>query len=128
MPARPTRADRDRLEAVISLAAGVCKEWRREAGARLALVIVGPTAIALDGPPGPALTERLLVALALERGGEPGDIAGALGELSRAALSVPALVLSSRPESPVAGNIGQALGRSVAFTHVGRPEGWYQFT
>src|SRR2546430_1165712 len=68
LPAKPTEADRDQLEAVLSLAAGVCKEWRREPGARLALAMGGPKPLALDGPPGPALTERLLVALALEPG------------------------------------------------------------
>jgi hypothetical protein len=116
------------LEAVISLAAGVCKEWRREAGARLALVIVGPKPVALDGPPGPALTERLLIALALEPGGEPGDLAAALGGLSRAALAVPALVLSSRADSPVTAAVGHRLGRAVAFAHAGRPAPWFQLT
>src|SRR5205823_7415608 len=49
LPEHPTTADRDRLERVIALAAGVCNEWRREAGARMALVIAGPTPIAIDG-------------------------------------------------------------------------------
>lgn len=128
LPARPKPADRDRLEAVISLAAGVCKEWRRQAGGRLALVIAGPKSVALDGPPGPGFTERQLTALALEPGGEPGDVVAALGQLSRAAVAVPALVLSSRADCPVAAIIGHALGRPVALAEVGRPAGWYQFT
>jgi uncharacterized protein (DUF58 family) len=128
LPARPTAADRGQLEAVISLAAGVCKEWRREPGARLALVVAGPKPVALDGPPGPALTERLLVALALEPGGEPGDLRDALGTLSRQALAVPALVLSSRPESPMADAVGRSLGRAVAFAHAGGPAPWFRLT
>jgi hypothetical protein len=128
LPDRPTPVDRDRLEEVMSLAAGVCKEWRREAGARLALVIAGPTPVALDGPPGPAFTERQLVALALEPGGATGDVVAALGNLSRAALAVPALVLSSRPNCPAASVVGRALGRAVALAEIGRPAGWYQFT
>ena len=128
LPDRPTPADRDRLEAVISLAAGVCKEWRREAGARLALVIAGPTPVALDGPPGPAFTERQLAALALEPGGPSGDVAATLGQLSRAALSVPALVLSSRADCPVAATVGRVLGRAVALAQIGQPAEWYQFT
>jgi uncharacterized protein (DUF58 family) len=128
LPDRPTPGDRDRVEEVMSLAAGVCKEWRREAGARLALVIAGPTPVALDGPPGPAFTERQLVALALEPGGATGDVVAALGNLSRAALAVPALVLSSRPNCPVASVVGRALGRAVALAEIGRPAGWYQFT
>jgi len=128
LPAKPKKADRDRLEMVISLAAGVCQEWRRAAGARLALVIAGPNPVAIDGPPGPAFTERQLTALALEPGGEPGDVAAALGQLSRAAVAVPALVLSSRADCPVANIVGRALGRAVALAQIGQPAGWYQLT
>lgn len=128
LPDRPRKVDQDRLEAVLSLAAGVCKEWRREAGARLALVVAGPTPVALDGPPGPAFTERQLVALALEPGGTPGDVAAALGQLSRAALGVPALVLSSRADCPLAAVVGGVLGRPVATAEIGQPAAWYQLT
>lgn len=127
LPDRPTEPDRRRLEAVISLAAGVGKEWRRAAGARLALVIAGPTPTALDGPAGPIVTERLLTALAVEPGGPTGDVGPALGTLSRAALSVPALVLTARVDSPVARQVGQVLGRAVAVADVRRPAGWFQF-
>jgi len=122
----PKEPDRDRLESLMSLAAGVCKEWRREAGARLALVVAGPNPVALDGPPGPGLTERLLIALALEPGGESGDVVMALNELPRATLAAPVLVVSTRPLSPVIATVSRALGRLVASTHVGRTEAWYQ--
>ncbi|MSR53079.1 MAG: DUF58 domain-containing protein [Gemmataceae bacterium] len=127
IPKKPTVKDRERLEAVMSLAAGVCKDWRRSAGARLALVIAGPNPVALDGPPGPATTERLLIALAVEEGGEAGNVSAALGELSRVARSAPVLLLSSRPTSPVVASVGSTLGRGVAFAHVGQAETWYQF-
>jgi uncharacterized protein (DUF58 family) len=126
LPPKPDRHDKDRLEAVLSLAVGIVREWRRGAGARLALVLAGPKPTALDGPPGPATTERQLIALALENGGVAGDVAGALGELSRTALAAPALVVSSRGESPVVAAVQRVLGRSVAFTHVGRRENWCQ--
>src|SRR5262245_7551033 len=74
LPPRPKPADRVRLEAVLSLAAGICRDWRREAGARLAMVLAGPKPLALDGPPGPGVTERFLIALALEEGGESTDV------------------------------------------------------
>lgn len=128
LPDRATEADRDHLEAVVSLAAGICREWRRGAGARLALVIGGHKPVALDGPPGPAWTERQLVALAETEGGETADLAGVLRGLSRAALAAPVLVVSSRPESPLAGAAGQALGRGAAFAYAGRPAGWFQLT
>ena len=126
LPKDPRPADRDMLEAAMSLAAGVVKEWRREAGARLALVIAGPTPVALDGPPGPGPTERFLSALAVEPGGEPGDVTEAVNRLSRAAVTAPTLVVSPRVNSPVPTAVGRLLGRSVAATYVGRPEGWYQ--
>lgn len=128
IPRNPSAKDRERLEAVISLAAGVVKDWRRSAGARLALVIAGPKPTALDGPPGSATTERLLIALAIEEGGTPGDVSAALDELSRVARSAPVLVLSSRPNSPVVAQVGNTYGRGVAFAHIGQPEVWYQLT
>ena len=83
---------------------------------------------ALDGPAGPAVTEQQLIALALEGGGEAGDLAAPLGQLSRPALAAPALVLSSRADSPAVATATDALGRRVAFTHVGRPEPWCQWS
>ncbi|MBO0697875.1 MAG: DUF58 domain-containing protein [Zavarzinella sp.] len=126
LPKAPKPADGDRLEALMSVAAGLCKEWRREAGARLALVIAGPNPVALDGPPGPGLTERLLIALAVEPGGEPGDVTRALNQLARVTLAAPALVVSTRAMSPVVAAVSRALGRLVASTHMGRQESWYQ--
>jgi uncharacterized protein (DUF58 family) len=126
LPARPKQEDRARLEEVLSLAAGVCREWRRAAGARLALVLTGPKPRAVDGPPGPSMTEQQLVALALEEGGEASDAAGALRELSRSALAAPALVMSSRPNSPVVAAVGRALGRYAAFAFAGHKEAWFQ--
>jgi uncharacterized protein (DUF58 family) len=126
LPKEPRDSDRARLEDLMSVAAGVCKEWRRDTGARLALVLAGPTPTALDGPPGPALTSRLLLALALEPGGEPGDVTKALTDLTRAALAAPALVLSTRADSPVAATVGRRLERTIASAHMGKPEAWYQ--
>jgi hypothetical protein len=128
LPPRAKAPDRDRLEALISLAAGVCRQWRRDAGARLALVVAGPKPLAIDGPPGPGTTERMLIALALEEGGEGGDIATPLGELSRAALVSPVLVLSSRADSPAVKAVGRILGRHVASANVGKPEAWYSLS
>jgi hypothetical protein len=90
------------------------------------LVLGGPKPGAIDGPPGPAITERLLIALALESGGEAADLTGALNELSRSAVVAPILVVSSRAESPVVAAVARAVGRPVASAQVGRPETWYQ--
>jgi uncharacterized protein (DUF58 family) len=126
LPSRPTEADRARLEATVSLAAGVCRAWRREVGARLALVLVGKMSGALDGQPGPGLTAQMLGALAVEVGGPASDIAGALGQLSRLALAAPVLVVTSRDASPLGVVVGRIVGRAVAVAHAGRPESWFQ--
>jgi uncharacterized protein (DUF58 family) len=126
LPARPSPDDCRRLEELLSLAAGVCREWRRAAGARLALIIAGSTPRAVDGPPGPGMTEQQLIALALAEGGDAGDVAIPLGELSRAARSAPALVLSSRPNSPVGAAVGRTLGRGAATVFAGQKEAWFQ--
>jgi uncharacterized protein (DUF58 family) len=126
LPEKPTDADRQILESTISLAAGVVREWRRDAGARLALVIAGPTPAVLDGPPGPGPTERMLEALAVEPGGLPGDVGAALGRLSRAVLASPALVVSSRPDSAVAGAVRERTNQFVAVSNPARTEGWFQ--
>ncbi len=126
LPIVPTPADREAIERVISLAAGVVREWRREAGARLTLVLAGPTPAVLDGPPGSGLTERMLIALALEPGGPTGDMTVAIGSLSRAAFASPALVISTRADPPIRATIGGGLDRPVAIAHVGRTDAWYQ--
>jgi uncharacterized protein (DUF58 family) len=127
LPGRPTVADRVHLEAVISLAAGVCRAWRREPGARLAMILCGKSAaVALDGPPGTALTERMLAQLAIEDGGPSTEVATALKALTRPALAAPALVISSRDKSPLAAAMGQTVGRSVAVVCAGRPASWFQ--
>lgn len=126
LPDSPTEDDRRTLEATISLAAGVVREWRRDAGARLTLLIAGPTPIVVDGPAGPGPTERMLEALAVEPGGATGDLGVALGQLSRAALTSPVLVVGSRADSHVAGTLRGQMDRFVAVSHPGRPEGWFQ--
>jgi uncharacterized protein (DUF58 family) len=126
IPAKPKPMDRQRLEAAISLAAGIVREWRRGAGARLSLVLAGPKPVAVDGPSGTGMTEKQLVALALEPGGDGGDVATCLMSLSRTALSAPALVVSSRSHSPVVEQVRGVLGRSVAVCDVGRSESWFR--
>lgn len=126
LPAKPKPADRQRLEAVISLAAGIVREWRRSSGARLSLVLSGPTPVSVDGQGGMTFTERQLVALAMEAGGESGDVATTIRNLPRSAQLSPALVLSSRSRSPVVDVVRNVLGRSVAFCDVTGPEGWFR--
>lgn len=126
LPGTPDNRSIQLLETAISIAAGVVREWRRAAGARLAIVIAGPTPFVLDGPPGPGLTTQMLTALAVEPGGEPGDITNALGELSRTARSCPGLVISTRQNSPLAGSLANATGRTPSVVWAGQLESWFQ--
>jgi uncharacterized protein (DUF58 family) len=125
-PERASHEDLARLESLISLAAGVCKEWRRQAGGRLALVVAGPSPMGVDGAAGPSVTERQLIALAIEPGGEPGEVQTVLGGLSRITRSAPVLLLSSRADSPLMGVLTRNLGNRVAFANVERADGWFQ--
>ena len=115
------------LELAISLAAGIVREWRRQAGARLTLVIAGLEPKALDGPPGPVITERQLELLALADGCEVPHVGSSLKYLTRQALAAPALVVSTRSDSSIPNEIMRTLGRSAALLAVDRPETWYQF-
>jgi len=119
--------DTKALELAISLAAGIVREWRRQAGARLTLIVAGKKSRAVDGPPGPAITERQLELLALaEACGDP-ELGAVFTTLSRQALAAPTLVVSTRADSLMPYEIHKTLGRTAAFLSVDRPEGWYQF-
>ena len=119
--------DTKMLELAISLAAGIVREWRRQAGARLALIIAGHTPKALDGPPGPVITERQLELLAQTDGCGDPEAGSALKYLSRQALAAPTLIVSTRSDSLIPHEIMRTLGRNAALLAVDRPEGWYQF-
>ena len=120
-------ADLKALELAVSLAAGIVREWRRQAGARLTLIVAGKEAKAVDGPPGPAITERQLELLAMtEACGDP-ELGTVLQTLTRQALAAPTLVVSTRADSLMPYEIHRLLGRTAAFLSVDRPEGWYQF-
>lgn len=122
-----TELDQTNLELAISLTAGIVREWRRQAGARLTLIIAGKNPIVIDGPAGPAITERQLEQLALtEECGDP-ELKDVFARVTRHSLAAPTLVISTRADSLMPHEIYRALGRNAAFMSVDRPESWYQF-
>lgn len=123
----PSSEDLKMLELAISLAAGIVREWRRQAGARLTLIVAGMEPQALDGPPGPVITERQLELLALAEGCDKPHLGSTLRYITRQALAAPAMIVSTRSDSTIPGEIMRSLGRSAALLAVDRPETWYQF-
>ena len=124
LPENPGAADTDRLEAVISMAAGVCREWCREPGSRLTLVLARPEPVIVDGSTTMAHCLRTLEALALEPGGpaiEPGDWLLRMGRLA----ATPLLVLSSRERGDLADRLVGILGRPIARVQPGETPAWY---
>jgi uncharacterized protein (DUF58 family) len=124
LPEKPAAVDTDRLEAVISMAAGVCREWCREPGSRLTLVLARPEPVIIDGSTTAAHGLRTLEALALEPGGpavEPADWLLRMGRLA----ATPLLVLSSRRDGDLADRLVGILGRPVARVQPGEQTAWY---
>ncbi|WP_157369271.1 DUF58 domain-containing protein [Zavarzinella formosa] len=119
--------DMKALELAISLTAGIVREWRRQAGARLTLIVAGSDPKAIDGPPGPTITERQLEMLALTQPSGDPELGTALQTLSRQALAAPTLVVSTRSDSLIPHEIYRMLGRTAAFISVDCPESWFQF-
>ncbi|MCS6850539.1 MAG: DUF58 domain-containing protein, partial [Gemmataceae bacterium] len=126
LPAAAAPADHERLERVLSLAAGICRAWRRAAGAHLTLVLTGPEPVGLDGPPGAAFTQSLLIALALEPGGPTADPTEVIQSLPSGSRLAPILFLSARPASPLAALVERLLGRPAACLGPDAAADWFQ--
>ena len=124
LPENPSAIDTVRLEAAISMAAGICREWCRELGSRLTLVLARPEPVIVDGSTTAAHSLRTLEALALEPGGqaiEPADWLLRMGRLA----ATPLLVLSSRERGDLADRLVAMLGRPVARVQPGEQPPWY---
>jgi len=125
LPARPSDAERARLEALMSMAATICREWCRDLTNRLTLIVVTPTVACLQSSTGPEFALRALEALAVSEG-HPGKPSGKwLDQLPHFSQAAPVLALSSRPNSPIAAETAGYIGRGVASAHPGENPPWY---
>jgi uncharacterized protein (DUF58 family) len=125
LPAKPAPADRDRLEAALSLAATVVKAWATQLGGRVTLVVLGGEPGGRVIPPGEVAARDGLVPLADAAGAESFPPAGA-GAFGRAARSAIRVLVSSRPNSPAVADLSRIAGRPFQPLDPGSPPGWYE--
>ena len=125
LPPRPADADRARLEALVSLAATICKEWCRDSATRLTLIVSRPSPLILTASTGPEFALRTMKALAVEGGHPAVPSEKWLDQLPHASQSTPVLVLSSRAKSTLADEVSAYLGRAVAQAKAKEELSWY---
>jgi uncharacterized protein (DUF58 family) len=100
------------FEEALSLAATICRNWSRQPGGRLALVVAAAQPEALEGPAGPALERRLLDRLALEPGGAAVDVGRLTQLLATSRLPGSAALVTAGP-SRLTEVVRRALKRPV---------------
>ena len=124
LPPHHTPADRDRLEASLSLAATVLRAWCTTLDARASLLVLGGEPVARAIAAGGAAVRDGLVPLADAVGAAsfPAVGPGAFGRIAKTAAR---MLVSSRPDSPAAADLARAAGRPfVAVDPSARPA-WY---
>lgn len=114
------------VEQTIALATGICREWRKEAGAEFSMLLCAQEARVLHGGSGFAPTQEMLEALALAEGTSQPDVLSLMGELPRPVLAAPVLVVSSRANSSVALAVRQQLNRPISVVDIEQPEAWFR--
>ena len=127
LPSAANAKDRNRFEALLSLAASVCKEWSRDSAARLTLVIPCSETVILPAGSGSEFALRTMEALAIAEG-DPSAIAMEtwIDRLPHCSSSVPVLVLSNRPSTAQADEIAGHFGRPVARAGPYEELDWYE--
>ena len=126
LPVARKKAQIDRLEALCSLAATVCKAWCGDLSARLTLIIAKPSANFFSASTGPEFALRLLEQLAVEEGDADAGERGWFERLPPHCQSAPVLVLSSNPSSTLTKEIAAFMGREVAGAVASDALPWYE--
>jgi uncharacterized protein (DUF58 family) len=121
LPAEATDADRERLEATLSLASTIAVTWVRAAGTRVALAASGEVSIIS----GEAMLREALIPLA-DAAGSPSPAAPDAASLGRMAARAARVVVSPRANSPLADELAASLGRPFARLDPQRPLPWYR--
>ncbi len=122
----PYRVPLENLETAISLAATVCWEWNRLAGARISLLVwdgQSPQSVHSDGTSQGLL--RLLERLALVEGGPGHDVEAqpwADSLKSSPLSSAPVLVLTTRPEATFGDGLWPSANRRIVSIRIAQGE------
>ncbi|HEY3788904.1 MAG TPA: DUF58 domain-containing protein [Urbifossiella sp.] len=125
LPANPTPDDSAKFEAALSLATTMIQEWRRASGTHVALVIAGTDPVISTIPTDDLGMRGMLIPLADAVGSsdiatmEPRFLGRGLGRSAR-------VVVSSRPNSPLAAALERSTGKSFLAIDAAQPLPWYQ--
>ncbi len=125
LPAEPTHADRERLEALISLAGTIVREWCREPSARLTLIVMADNPTILENGTGSDFVLHALELLAVEKGRSAANDFSCLQVVNRNVRGAPIMVISSKTDSVLADSICCELGRPVAQINASQLPSWY---
>lgn len=125
LPEDPTAADRENLEAALSLAAGILQAWNAALETRTLLIVAGQAAERGNGPPGDVGLREAMIPLADAVGAasfatiEPAAFGRSLARSAR-------LVVSSRPNAPLAAALSHATGKLFLSLCSSQPPPWYR--
>jgi uncharacterized protein (DUF58 family) len=125
LPDAPTGADRDRLEAALSLAATVVLTWCRGFGTRVTVGVAGEDGEVRSGPPTETFARAALVPLAAAVG-SPSPAAPAPAVPGRSLAASARVVVSSRPDSPLTAKLTRATGKPFVALDPSLDMPWYQ--
>ena len=124
LPEVPTPADRERLEAALSLAVTMAVTWRRAFDSPVTVVVPGPAAAVATATCEEDLRAALTPLADVTGGGAPAALpAGAFHRhLARGAR----VVVSSRPDTPYASALSRSTGKPFVAVCPGDRLPWYQ--
>jgi uncharacterized protein (DUF58 family) len=124
LPSSPTAADRERLEAALSLAATVAVTWRRAFDNPVTVAVPGPDPTIATASSEEDLREALAPLADLAGGQQPPPLPA---EAFRHRLARGARILvSSRPHSPYAAALARSTGRTFYPVSPGDRLPWYR--
>lgn len=122
LPPDPTPDDDENLEAALRLAASVVRAWCLAAGTRVTVAVAGDEPVRRSSNPSEAAARFLLAPLAGLTGTDRPTPPDPVGPAARSAR----VVVSSRPNSPLAAALGRAVGRPFAAVSPADRPAWYQ--
>ena len=124
LPEAPAAADRERLEAALSLAVTIAVTWRRAFDSPVTVVVPGPAPVVATATSEEDLRVALTPLAEVTGGGAPDALSANAfhRHLARGAR----VVVSSRPDTPYASALGRSTGKPFVAVCPGDRLPWYQ--